>query len=352
MGIRASCRWPSKWFGDGGQLLLSRRLFLASTVASRLPAQKAEVSSFDFSLLDSRTTPADLFFVREHFPAPAVSSAGWKLSVGGAVKTPLTIPYDDVVGQPRKVLPVTLECAENPSAGGLVSHAEWTGASLASLLQQAQPNADARFVRFAAADGYSRSIPIEKALHPDTLIAHQMNGEKLPVNHGFPLRAIVPGWYAMDSIKWLRDIEVLTRDTPDRDYQRQVRSLLTGTPPAGAVTAMNVKAAFSRPVDGAILAGRRFVIRGAAWAGENRVRTVEISTDGGKSWATARLSSDSPRYAWVFWSYDWRISAAGSYELAVRATNEKGQSQPAERPSDRADAYELNASQSIQVSVT
>ena len=350
--IRASCKWPSKWFGDGGLLLLSRRLFLAATVASRLPAQKAEVSSFDFSLLDNWTTPVDLFFVREHFPAPAVSSAGWKLSVGGAVKIPLTIPYDDLAGQPRKVLPVTLECAENPSAGGLVSHAEWTGVSLASLIRQAQPGADARFIRLAGADGYSRSIPIEKALHPDTLIAHQMNGEKLPVNHGFPLRAIVPGWYAMDSIKWLRDIEVVNGDSPNRDYQRQVRSLLTGTQIAGPVTAMNVKSAFSRPMDEAILRGRRFIVRGAAWAGENRVRTVEISTDGGKSWAMARLSSDSPPYAWVFWSHDWKIARAGSYKLAVRATNDKGRRQPAERPSDRADAYESNAWQSIHVTVT
>jgi DMSO/TMAO reductase YedYZ molybdopterin-dependent catalytic subunit len=320
--------------------------------ANRLPAQKAEVGSFDFSLLDSWTTPADLFFVRDHFATPRVSSAGWKLSVGGAVKNPLAISYDNLIGRARKVLPVTLECAENPSAGGLVSHAEWTGVRLAAVLQQAQPAPEASFVRMSGADGYSRSIPIAKAMHPDTLIAHQMDGEKLRLSHGFPLRAIIPGWYGMDSIKWLRDIELLIGDCPEQDYQRQVRSFLTGTRRAGPVTAINVKSAFSRPMDGAILTSRRFVVRGAAWAGANRVSLVEISTDGGKSWAAARLSSDPVPYAWAFWSYNWKIDGAGFHDLAVRATDDTGQRQPAERVSDRVDGYELNAWQAIRVTVT
>src|SRR5258706_8130059 len=211
-------------------------MLLASAFACGLRAQKAEVSSFDFSLLDEWNTPVDLFFVREHFPAPSVSSAGWKLSLGGAVATPLEISFDDLAAQPRKALPVTTECAENPIAGGLVSHAEWSGVSLASLLAKTRPRAEARFVRLSGADGFSRSIPIEKAMHPDTLIAHSMNGEKLPVNHGFPVRAVIPGWYGMDSVKWLRSVEVLTGDAPAQGYLRQVRSLLAGPRPAGPVT--------------------------------------------------------------------------------------------------------------------
>src|SRR5205823_8775129 len=144
----------------------------------------------------------------------------------------------------------------------------------------------------------------------DTLIAHQMNGEKLPANHGFPLRAVIPGWYGMDSVKWLRAVDVLTGERPEQGYTRQVRSLLAGTRPAGSVTTMNVKSAFSRPMDGAILSSRRFVVRGAAWAGENRIRRVELSYDGGKSWQPARLLSDPQPYAWVHWSHDWTIRAA------------------------------------------
>src|SRR5690242_3065202 len=283
-------------------------MLLGAIFASGLRGQKAETSSFDFSLLDEWTTPVDLFFIREHFPAPAVSSAGWKLSIGGLVGAPLEIPFDELAAQPRTALPVTLECAENPTAGGLVSHAEWSGVSLAPLLEKARPHAEARYVRLSGADGYSRSIPLAKAMHPDTLVAQQMNGEKLPVNHGFPLRAVIPGWYGMDSVKWLRSVEVLGGEAPPQGYARQVRSLLAGTRPAGPVTAMNVKSAFSRPLDGAMLTGRRFVVRGAAWAGENRVRQVEISLDAGKSWQNARLLSDPRSYAWVFWSFDWKIA--------------------------------------------
>jgi DMSO/TMAO reductase YedYZ molybdopterin-dependent catalytic subunit len=350
--IRASYRWPSKWLGDGGQRPLSRRTLLASAFACTLKGQKPEISSFDFSLLDEGPTPPDLFFVREHFPAPKVSSAGWKLSVRGAVADPFEIPFDELIAQPRKTLPVTVECAENPMAGGLVSHAEWSGVSLASLLEKAHPGAEGRFVRLSGADGFSRSIPLEKAVHPDTLVAHTMNGEKLPVNHGFPLRALVPGWYGMDSVKWLREVEVLPGEAPEQGYARQVRSLLAGARPAGPVTAMNVKSVFSRPVDGAILASRRFIVRGAAWAGENRVRHVEVSVDGGKSWRVARLLTAPQPYAWVHWSCDWTIARAGSYELAVRAVDDKGRQQPAERPSDRIDDYEWNAYQTIRVTVT
>ena len=343
---RASCKWLSKWPGDGGRLGLSRRVFLASALGGALRAQKAEVSGFDLSLLDEGVTPAGLFFVREHFPAPSVSSAGWKLSVDG-----VDLAYDDLLNLPRKSLPVTLECAENPVGGGLVSHAEWTGVSLASLLEKGKPTSEARFVRLSGADGFSRSIPFAKAAHPDTLVAFNMNGSRLPVNHGFPLRAVIPGWYGMDSVKWLQRVETLAGPDTGQGYLRMRRSLLAGAQPAGPVAAMNVKSAFSRPRDGAILVGRRFLVRGAAWAGENRIRQVEVSTDGAKSWQAARLSSDLQRYAWVSWMYEWKIPARGQYALVVRAADDQERSQPAERERERVDAYELNASETIQITV-
>ena len=114
---------------------------------------------------------------------------------------------------------------------------------------------------------------------------------------------------------------------------------------------MNVKSTFSRPIDGATLFGRRFTMRGAAWAGENRVRRVEVSIDGGGSWQPARLESESKAYAWVSWSYEWTIDRPGSYELAVTATDDQGRQQPAERPSNRVDDYEWNQRQLIQVTV-
>ena len=153
MGTPESYKWRSRCFGDGGRRLLSRRIFLASAFAGLVRAQEAEVSSFDLSLLDEGTVPNDLFFVRDHFPAPNVSSAGWKLAVSGAVRTPLDIAFEDVSGLPRKILAVTLECAENAVGGGLVSHAEWTGFTPASVVQ---PAPEARWVRLSGADGFSR----------------------------------------------------------------------------------------------------------------------------------------------------------------------------------------------------
>lgn len=306
---------------------------------------QAETSEFDLSLLDQWLTPQDLFFVREHFPAPAVSVHGWKLSVAGAVDAPFEILYDDLVQQERRVLPATLECAENPVGGGLVSTAEWTGVSLASLVEKARPRPEGRFVRLTGADGFTRTLPLAKALHADTLVAWGMNGNKLPGNHGFPLRALVPGWYGMSSVKWLRAVEVTDREDTSEAYRRRLRSLLAGVRVAEPVGAVEVKSVFSRPLEGAILTGRRFVVRGAAWAGEKQVQTVEVSADGGKSWGRAGLGKAVP-YTWVLWEYEWKIPGAGEYELVVRADG-----QPSERASERADEYEQNSWQRIRVTV-
>lgn len=346
MEIRASYKWDSKSSGD-----LGRRAFLGALGLAAVRAQQAEVAEFDLSLFEEWTVPAELFFVREHFPAPNVSSAGWKVSVGGMAAAPFAISYDELTGLETRNLAATLECAENPSGGGLVSHAEWTGVALGALLERARPGTDASHVRLASADGFSRTIPLAKASHQDTLLVYRMNGNKLPVNHGFPVRVLVPGWYGMDSVKWLRSVELVAGPDPNNPYVRSTRSLLAGKLRGEPLSRMNVNSALARPVDGAILSRRRFVVRGVAWAGEDRVRSVEVSTDAGKSWAAARLSRDPAPYAWTPWTYDWRIPAAGKFELAVRATDGSGRTQPPEREPGRADAYEMNAWQRVRVTV-
>lgn len=353
--IHASCKWLSKWLGDvdgGPPQRLARRIFLASALVPAFAAQKAEVSGFDLSLLDEAATPNDLFYVCAHFPTPSVTASGWMLAVKGAVSKPIEIPFDDLSARPRKSWEVTLESAENPVGGGLISHAEWTGIPLQQLLDAAKPAIEASAVRLSGADGFSRIISLAKARHPDTFLALTMNGEKLPVNHGFPVRAIIPGWYGTDSVKWLRGIEVLTGDPPPQDYSREVRALIGGRRRTDPVTAMNVKSTFSRPLDGAILFGKRFILRGAAWAGENRVRSVEVSVDGAKSWKPAKLAAASKPYAWVGWSLEWNIPAPGSYELLLTATDDKGRQQPTERAFDRVDDYEWNQRQLIKVTVS
>ena len=351
MANRASYKWHSRLPGSGA---LSRRALLLGGGASALHAQKPETIAFDLSLLDDPAVHNELFFLREHFPQPGgLSSASWKLSITGAAATPAALSFDEVLALPRRTLAVTIECAENPVGGGLVSHAEWTGCSLGTALAKAQPAANARFVRLTGADGFNHTIPLAKALHPDTLLVSSMNGEKLPAPHGFPVRAIVPGWYGMPSVKWLQRVELLADEPVAAEgYRRQTRSLLAGARDEGAVSAGGVKSVFTRPLDGAIFTRRgKFVVRGAAWAGENRVRSVEVSVDGSKTWQPAQLNEANP-YAWARWSWEWKIAAAGEFELAVRAADDRGRQQPGQRDPSRIDGYEWDSWQTIRVTVS
>src|SRR5262249_11923706 len=150
------------------------------------------------------------------------------------------------------------------------------------------------------------------------LIACHMNGDELPPAHGGPLRAVIPGWYGMDSVKWLQQVDLVGENT-NLTYLRRRDGA-----PVEPVTAMLVKAAFARPLDGAILSGRRFLVHGAAWAGEQKVAIVELSTDGGHSWKTARLRDAVRPYVWVRWESEWTIAAPGDYELVVRAADSTG----------------------------
>src|SRR5690606_18527196 len=168
-------------------------------------------------------TPNDLFFVRTHFATPQIDEKSWTLAIEGAVGHALEFSYHELIQLPQIKLPVTLECAENPIDGGLVSTAEWTGVPFQWLLRRAEPATGTKYIRLWGADRdpqskrfYSRVIPIEKAMHTDSLVAYQMNGQALSATHGFPARVILPGWYGMDSVKWLKKIEALSSE-PDNE---------------------------------------------------------------------------------------------------------------------------------------
>jgi len=305
---------------------------------------QADTSSFDFSLLDDWITPNGLFFIRHHSSPRTTPTEDRTVSVTGAAAAGYELRYEDLIRQPARTLAATIECAENPVGGGLVSNAEWTGISLTGLLEQAKPLPSARFVRLHGADGYVKTIPLSKALNPDTLIAYRMNGDALPAAHGNPVRALIPGWYGMGSVKWLREVE-LTEANHDQIYLRR------GDGAEGPVTRMLVKSAFARPLDGAVIRGKRFIVRGAAWAGEDKVARVELSVDDGRSWQAARLQDAEQAYAWVRWEWEWPIAASGEYDLLVRAADAQGRLQPAGRSSSRLDPYEQNTYQRVRVAV-
>jgi DMSO/TMAO reductase YedYZ molybdopterin-dependent catalytic subunit len=277
------------------------------------------------------------------------------------------------------MVPVTLECAGNnrdflePKVKGVqwglgaVGTAEWTGVPLSVLLDRAVVRSNAREVILEGADHsmlddpksppgeltFSRSVPVEKAKR-DVLLAYRMNGKDLLPEHGFPVRAIVPGWYAMASIKWLQRIIISGEpftgyyQTLDYAYWKRRGDIAELTP----IAELQVKAEIAKPARGETVPANSSVrIRGAAWAGGNEILRVEVSTDEGSTWKQATLLGEPEPNAWRFWEFDWKTpSAPGKQTLVARATDSLGQSQPVHRDPDRG-TYMINHLLPITVEV-
>jgi DMSO/TMAO reductase YedYZ molybdopterin-dependent catalytic subunit len=306
-------------------------------------------------------TPAGLHYLLIHFDVPYVASAeAWTLAVSGRVRTPVRLSLEAIKRLPQKTLRVTLECAGNgratlrprwqsqPWEHGAVGTAEWTGTPLRHVLEQAEIQPDAVEIAFFGIDrgfdagvehNYGRSLVPKLAMSDDVLLAWQMNGAPLLPQHGFPLRLVVPGWYGMASVKWLDRIEVL--DRPFDGFQ-QVRTYIykrtaddRGTP----VTHIRVKSLMVPPgipdwySRGRIVDAGRVELFGRAWSGAGTpITKVEVAIDG--AWQDATLDAPSGAYAWRGWRYTW-VAAPGDHELACRATDAAGNTQPLEPQWDR-----------------
>jgi DMSO/TMAO reductase YedYZ molybdopterin-dependent catalytic subunit len=209
---------------------------------------------------------------------------------------------------------VTLECVGNTVGGEFIGTAEWTGVPLQALLKESKLSHQAYDVVFRAADGFSESITVERAMLGDIVIAHKMNGVPLPAAHGFPARVIVPGHYGMKSVQWLTEIEAVPDDY--KGYYQQ-----KGWTEKATVKTMS---RIDVPGHGATVKGLLQNIEGLAFAGSRGIKHIEISTDGGDHWVSANLSAPLSPYAWRFWSYDWTVPTPGRYTLVVRATDGSG----------------------------
>jgi DMSO/TMAO reductase YedYZ molybdopterin-dependent catalytic subunit len=336
---------------------------------------------FPFSALSSFITSNEQFFVRSHFGVPRLEGDGWQLLIEGRIEKPCEIGYDELLRMPSRTITMTLECAGNsriflsPKVGGLqwelgaVSNAEWTGVPLAAVLKRAGVKAGATEVVLEGADNgvitkepvspgkihYARSLPLAKALMPEVILAYRMNGEPLSPAHGFPLRAIVPGWYGMASVKWLTRIVVTDTtfrgyfQTSDYSFWEQRDELPIQLLP---VTEVEVKAEIARPALHEIIPTDTICrVYGAAWTGESEVSMVELSTDGGTRWEQAQLLGESVPYAWRFWEYYWRTPGQpGAYTLMARATDARGDVQPMQRDTHRG-SYMISHVQPIDVEV-
>jgi DMSO/TMAO reductase YedYZ molybdopterin-dependent catalytic subunit len=309
------------------------------------------------ALLDSFITPVEHFYVRSHLPVPAsLEEPAWRLTVDGEVNTPLSLSVADLRAMPAATVTVTLECAGNgraffvpPVAGiqwkkGAVGTARWTGARLADVLTRAGVKGTARFVHMQGADkplgtmpAFVRQIPLDKALHPDTVIAFEMNGQPIPPVHGFPLRAIVPGWEGAYSMKWLSSLRVSDKESDSfwvaTAYRYPSKRVAPGAAVAPAdmvpLTGLAVKSLITTPLDGATLQRGTVQVAGFAWAGDIDIAKVDVSTDSGVTWLPARLVGEPQRYTWRRFEFAFEATRPESYLILSRATDANGNAQPA-----------------------
>lgn len=303
---------------------LSRRRFLLGAaglaLAAGLPApRRADGDVFERFLGPSAKqataiTPNDEFYITSYRSPPTVDAGTWELAIKGLVERPLTLTYPNLLAKPSVTEIVTLECVGNGVGGDAIGTAAWEGVPLKTLLDEADVSAAAYDVLFRAADGYSDSIRLDRAMAGDVLVATRMNGVPLPRGHGFPARIIVPGIYGMKSVQWLTEIEVVGQDYMGY-YQKQ------GWSDDATVKTLS---RIDFPRHGDTLEGPAYTVRGLAFAGARGIRQVEISTDGGQRWASASLADPLSPYAWRFWSYRWTIPTPGRYTLTVRATDGAG----------------------------
>jgi sulfite oxidase len=300
--------------------------------------------------LKSWITPNAVFFDRNQGAIPKRRTAleRWRLSVEGEVLTPLTLTFDEIRRMPKAIAADTLECsgngrsllaeksAGNPWTIGGVGNAVWAGVWLREVLSRAGLKPVVGHVAFEGFDKplgsagikFIRSIPIEKALS-STLLAYEMNGEPLPLKHGYPLRALALGWTGANCVKWLQRITVLDRPHTGFFMDSVYRVFQKGQEPqcGEGVTAMKLKSIITQPLPGETLPAGTVVVLGAAYGGEAGVDRVEVSLDGGTSWQPAEFIGPHEPYAWRQWQYVWE-AAKGDYMIMASATDDQGRQQP------------------------
>ncbi|HKY25512.1 MAG TPA: sulfite oxidase [Gaiella sp.] len=322
-------------------------------------------------------TPVGLHYLLIHYDVPLVDPAAWRLEVGGAVEHPVSFGLDELRARPAVEIAATMECAGNgralleprplsqPWLLEAVGTARWRGAALADLLHEAGPESSAVDVVFTGLDRgvegeveqvYERSLPLDEALESGAVLAYEMNGEPLPPQHGFPLRLVVPGWYGMTNVKWLSAITVTTEPFGGYQVTSGYRVRQSEEEDGRPVTRMRPRslmvppgmpdfASRDRIVDAGVV-----MLEGRAWSGRAPIERVEVSVDGGATWADAELVRElEGPWAWCGWSFSWSASP-GEHVLCCRATDEAGEEQPLE-PEWNLGGYENNAVHRVPVLV-
>ncbi len=301
-------------------------------------------------------TPVGMHYLLIHFDIPLIDPATYELEIGGLVRRPSRLTLDEIRARPAVTAPVAMECGGNgrarlsrrplsaPWHEEAVGCAEWTGTPLGPILEEAGVLDGAVEVLFSGHDrgidggvehAYERSLPVDEAMREGVLLAYEMNGQPLPPQHGAPLRLVVPDWYGMASVKWLRSIAAV--DEPFEGVQQGVkyRYKRSAFDPGTPVTRKNPRALMVPPGIPDFLSRKRHVragrtlVEGRAWSGFGPVERVEFSPDGGVTWEDAALGEPPGPHAWLPWSYEWDAREPGEYELCACATDASGRTQPA-----------------------
>ena len=325
------------------------------------------------ALMGGVVMPNARFYIRNHFQIPNLNAADYRLAVGGLVRRKLSLNLRDLMQMPSQTFFSTLECAGNgrtkfdpPIPGekwafGAVSTAEWTGVPLKEVLDRAGIESSAREVLFRGADRgtvedssdtirFERSLRLDEAGDSGAILAYVMNGEPLPIHHGFPLRLIVPSWYAVASVKWLTDIELIGQPFAGHfQMEKYWYEWQRGSEDAREpVTRLRVRALITEPNQGSEIERGDITIRGVAWSGMAPIERVEVNTGG--AWHQANLTGEPSRQAWQRWELVTRIDASGPAMLRARATDRAGRVQPEHAEWNRL-GYGNNSIQEVAIRV-
>jgi DMSO/TMAO reductase YedYZ molybdopterin-dependent catalytic subunit len=310
-----------------------------------LPGQAT--AGIDLREIKAKTSPLDIFVVT-HYNVPEINASAWRLTVDGLAGRPLTLTLDDLKKRPRVERTVTFECGGNRELvmNRMVGNATWAGCSLKGILDDARPSKEVLEAIFWAADegketlrgneyvmNFARSMSLPDALGSDAILAYEVEGQPLPVIHGYPVRLLVPGWYGVSNVKWLERIELSPRRFMGRfmgrDYVtimgRQVGDKMEWT--ETSVTRQLVKSVTARVTRPSSGGAGRFEVLGAAWGDGTPIEKVEVQVNGG-GWQPARLDANRNPYSWTFWSLEIDPLPSGSHTIASRATDRLGRTQP------------------------
>jgi DMSO/TMAO reductase YedYZ molybdopterin-dependent catalytic subunit len=295
----------------GGGMALARKLYRAATFTYDGTQYKGSIVQ--------PITPNDLFYcVTKNVVDPRVNIDLWQLEIAGLVQNPTTWKFQDLVGFKPTTQETTLMCISNGLDAGLISNAAWRGLPLRDLLDQAGVLAGAARIRLHGVDNYTDTIPLEKAMEPTTLLAYEMNGVPLPDRHGYPLRAIVPGYFGEKNVKWLTKVEVSDANAKGF-YETQ------GWGPDFIVP---TRSRIDVPDDWTFISLGKLTapieVKGMAFGGDRGISRVELSFDDGQTWTEAAIYYSGGNLAWSLWKTQWTPAAPGDYALVVRATDGEG----------------------------